>query len=489
MILMSMAIAAACGSSSDGALAPAAPATAASSTTAVAPSAGALPIIIDTDVSLDDVMAILYLLRRPDVDVLAVTVNGNGVARCEAGVTIVLGLLAAAQQDSVPVACGAETPLEGGNSFPDPWRDARDAMATAGVLPLGAEPSPDSAATVIAASATVSSLPPTMVLLGTHTNLAQALREHPDLEAMLGAIHIMGGAIEVPGNTLDNPAAEWNLWIDPVADAEVFATDLPLSIVPLDATAFVPLTADLADLLAANLTTPEAEAALGLLRTDPEATTSGLFMWDQLAVVALVEPTVVTWTDLDVAVDPSTEPHLSGTLTYGAGRPARVALAADRSAFESEYLSTLTGRDIESAGGGPVSAARADYIAEADAVCAAANAEADLAYEVFADAPPDAPPTADLMGELWSRLEPILRTQITSLRDIAAPADDADVLDTLYDDFDSAVDAVTESVDAALRGDADALARLTGQTGDGDPLAEVNQRAADYGFQVCGAAQ
>jgi len=339
------------------------------------------PVIVDTDVSLDDVMAILYLLRRPDIDILAVTVNGNGVAHCEAGVSVVLGLLAVAQQESVPVACGAERPLEGDNSFPGPWRDARDSMATAGVLPPGGAPSPESAPAVIAAAAAGSTVPPTVVLLGTHTNLAQALREHPDLGGKLGGIHIMGGALDVPGNALVNPDAEWNLWIDPVADAEVFATDLPLSIVPLDATAFVPMTEAFAELLASNLGTPEAEAALALLRTDSTATTSGLFMWDQLAVVALVEPTVVSWEVLDVDVDGSTDPQLGGTLTVGTGRPARVAVAADRSAFESEYLSTLTGRDVGPTGSGTVSAARSGYIAEADRICAAPPDFSNAAYK------------------------------------------------------------------------------------------------------------
>ena len=323
-------------------------------------------------------MAILYLLRRPDVDIRAITVSGTGVAHCDAGVSIVLGLVAVAQRDSVPVACGAEIPLEGTNSFPEPWRDGRDSMAESGVLPAGGSPSAESASAVIVAAAAASPTPPTAVLLGPHTNLAQALRDDPDLERMLAGIHIMGGAIDVPGNSLDNPDAEWNLWIDPVANAEVFATDLPLTIVPLDATGSVPLTEQFLSQLEANLATPEAEATLELVRTDPDAT-NGLFMWDQLAVVSLVEPSVVTWVELDVVVDPSTDPQRSGTLTVGAGRPARVALSADRSAFEFEYLSTLVGHAVDTASETDgVSSAKSEYITRADAVCTATNAESRI---------------------------------------------------------------------------------------------------------------
>ncbi len=222
------------------------------------------PVIIDTDVSLDDVMAILYLLRRPDVDVLAITVSGT--------------------------------------------------------LPAGEDPDPRPASEVIATAAD-SETPPTFIALGPLTNLAQALRDHPDLESNLAGVHLMGGAIDVPGNTIDNPDAEWNLWIDPVADAEVFTTSLPLSLVPLDAANEVPLTEEFVDVLAENLATPEAEAAYAVVRSDPESTNGGLSMWDQLAVVAFVEADVVTWTDLDPEVVSTGGPSQAGALTAGSGRP------------------------------------------------------------------------------------------------------------------------------------------------------------------------
>jgi len=52
----------------------------------------------------------------------------------------------------------------------------------------------------------------------------------------------MGGAVYVPGNIRgaapesDNEVAGWNLFSDPQAAKEVFASGLPLHLVPLDAT-------------------------------------------------------------------------------------------------------------------------------------------------------------------------------------------------------------------------------------------------------------
>ena len=53
---------------------------------------------------------------------------------------------------------------------------------------------------------------------------------------------MMGGSIYVPGNIesdwpeIHNSVAEWNIWVDPLAANEVFASGLPLHLVPLDAT-------------------------------------------------------------------------------------------------------------------------------------------------------------------------------------------------------------------------------------------------------------
>ena len=42
--------------------------------------ADALPVVIDTDMAADDWLAILYLLMRSDVEVIAITVTGAGEA-------------------------------------------------------------------------------------------------------------------------------------------------------------------------------------------------------------------------------------------------------------------------------------------------------------------------------------------------------------------------------------------------------------------------
>jgi len=45
------------------------------------------PVIVDVDMGLDDMLAILYLTSHPNVDVRAITVAGTGLAHCDAGVS------------------------------------------------------------------------------------------------------------------------------------------------------------------------------------------------------------------------------------------------------------------------------------------------------------------------------------------------------------------------------------------------------------------
>ena len=83
-------------------------------------------MVIDTDMAADDWMAILYLLQRGDLEVVAITVTGAGEAHCEAGVRHARELVALAGNGEIPVACGREMPLRGEHAFPEAWREGVD---------------------------------------------------------------------------------------------------------------------------------------------------------------------------------------------------------------------------------------------------------------------------------------------------------------------------------------------------------------------------
>jgi pyrimidine-specific ribonucleoside hydrolase len=309
------------------------------------------PVVIDTDMGTDDAMAIALLLRRPDVEVKAITVTGAGLAHCEPGVNNALRLLALSNRADIPVACGRTTPLRGTHAFPEPWRQAADTLNGL-VLP---EPK-SSASTATAVQVLTSTLEGsqrkvTVLALGNLTNLAEAFQAKPSLVQRVEQVYVMGGAVSVPGNVGDspgvtppNPHAEWNLYVDPFAAARVFEV-APVVLVPLDATNHVQVTEALIQRLDQDRRTPEADFVYRLLSSDLEYVRSGTyFFWDPLAAVSLAVEGVVTYESKKVKVVEEEGESSGRTQEAETGHTVRVGVSADRQKFEAAFLDTLNGR-------------------------------------------------------------------------------------------------------------------------------------------------
>ena len=85
----------------------------------------------------------------------------------------------------------------------------------------------------------------TLVALGPLTNLALAWRRDAHIFRQLAEVVIMGGAVTVPGNV--TPVAEFNIYVDPEAAQVVFASGVPITLIGLDVTERVRLTAEMID--------------------------------------------------------------------------------------------------------------------------------------------------------------------------------------------------------------------------------------------------
>lgn len=306
------------------------------------------PVVVDTDMGQDDMMALLFLLQRPDVRVDAITVTGTGLAHCDPGVGIALSLLDVAGADDVPVACGPEQPLPGEhravNAFPDEWREATDDAYGIELAPSDRRPSDLAAPELLRAAAASAGAPVRLITLGPLTNVALALRDDPSFAHDLENVTIMGGALDVPGNVLENAVAEFNIWVDPVAAREVFASGAGLTtLVPLDATNQVPVTAFFADALARHHDTPEAETVNALFEAQPWLPGGDYYFWDPLAAALVVEPALATVGERTIDVVEGERETLGQTVDGPPGEPIRVVVGADALAFEEEFLATLNG--------------------------------------------------------------------------------------------------------------------------------------------------
>lgn len=146
------------------------------------------PLIIDTDMAADDWMAILYLLKRPEVSIEAITVTGAGEAHCEPGVKNALRLTALADQPDIPVTCGRETPLQGSHMFPSEWRTNVDSLAGLSLPDNPASPFAGSAVELFTRTIQSSTDKVTVLTLGPLTNVAEALQAAPELKDQIDMV-------------------------------------------------------------------------------------------------------------------------------------------------------------------------------------------------------------------------------------------------------------------------------------------------------------
>jgi pyrimidine-specific ribonucleoside hydrolase len=300
-----------------------------------------MPLVIDNDMSFDDVMAIAYLTTQPDVELLAVTVTGTGIAHCGPGARNARNLLNELQAPSVPTACGSEEPVAGGQVFPEEWRSGSDGLFGLGIAGIPGTPK-GTAVDLLAETIAGSDRPVTILATGPLTNLAQVLDADPQLADGIARIVIMGGAVDVDGNaTADgSPApAEWNFAADPAAAAMVLASGVPITLVPLDATNDVKITRTFAVGLHADASAGPANLVDELLLRSPLSIDVDYF-WDALAAVMLIEPTVATTEEARLSV-PTDGPEAGRTTRSEDGTPVTLATAADRDAFETVFLAGL----------------------------------------------------------------------------------------------------------------------------------------------------
>jgi len=305
-------------------------------------------IIVDTDAGTDDLMAIAFLLSRPDVHIEAITV-ANGLAHVPAGARNIERLLQLAGRPEIPVYEGRPTPLDGANEFPTPWRLIADELPGVDLPTNIRNPEPLSAVSYLIARLANPRVPVSVLALGPLTNIAEALTRAPKSTFAVDDMVIMGGAIRVPGNIADggylfsdNRTAEWNIYVDPMAARRVLESGIRCRLVPLDATNTVPI-----DLAFLDRFTKNAKSPLGIFCAQVLASSRVLisqhmfYAWDPLAAVALVNPAVlkISSVPLTVTVKGSEEGR---TAEDPASRNLlRVALSADPAVFAADFLGAL----------------------------------------------------------------------------------------------------------------------------------------------------
>jgi inosine-uridine nucleoside N-ribohydrolase len=193
-------------------------------------------VLFDTDPGVDDAMALLFLHRHPDIELVGLTtVHGN--AHTDTTTRNALYLCERFGID-VPVACGASRPLVGEKSEPPTFVHGDDGLGNVG-LSFAPTRSTDPLPAPRFIIDTVRRFPGevTLIAVGPLTNLALALEEDPGIAELVKEVVIMGGAFGVNGQGGNvTPVAEANIIGDPHAADLVFTAPWPVTLIGLDVT-------------------------------------------------------------------------------------------------------------------------------------------------------------------------------------------------------------------------------------------------------------
>ncbi|MCG8415329.1 MAG: nucleoside hydrolase [Pseudomonadales bacterium] len=192
-------------------------------------------VIFDTDIGIDDAMALLFLHYAPTIEIVGITTRfGNASVENTTN-----NALAVAEKFSISAAVykGAAGPL--GNRLGEGFPTHVHGENGMGNIELG-KPSLQ-AESIDAAHAIVNlckqheSL--SIVAVGGLTNIAAALALDASIAQQLDDVVIMGGAFGYSGHRGNvSPVAEANIASDPLAADIVFSSEIQTSVVGLDVT-------------------------------------------------------------------------------------------------------------------------------------------------------------------------------------------------------------------------------------------------------------
>lgn len=311
---------------------------------------GSMDIVVDTDMGADDILALLYLLQAPNVEVKAISLSGVGLVHCGPGLEHIEYLLSITDNEHIPFGCGPQQPLQGIRSFPEGYRAEADNFYGLEFDQARKRKYNWSGVELLSSTVRMSEEKVTLLTLGPLTNIAAVIEQDPSLISNLEKIVIMGGAVNVPGNTANgnsdsqNEMAEWNFFIDPVAVNIVLRSGAPVTMVPLDATNQVPVTTSFYSKLNLNRDSSGAVLAYELFEKNPHLIQGGYFFWDPLAAVLSVDDELANIQLINLRIVETDGIESGRALTSSEGWPVRVAMEVDSDRFEQVFLNGLNGR-------------------------------------------------------------------------------------------------------------------------------------------------
>ena len=321
-------------------------------------------VIQDADMGVfnDDAQALIMLLNSGRVEMLGVTTvaGNNWVENCTASA---ITLLKALGRGDIPVIAGAGEALMGNRQS---WLASEERLfgnseylgAFSRPRPEPMKPGPENAVDFIIRKVKEFPNEVTLLVTGPATNVALAVKAHPEIAPLVKRVIYMGGAVDIPGNT--TPAAEFNFWFDPEAAKMALRTPFKEQIVvPNDICERVFYTKAIYDRIAAGPDTPVVrmfkERHGPGFQSNPDRRS---FVWDALTAAILLKPEIATrleerFIDIDDSYGPnygrsigyheSRRRSLSTPENFPAGtQKVKILFDIDREAYWDLYVGLMT---------------------------------------------------------------------------------------------------------------------------------------------------
>ena len=311
------------------------------------------PIIIDTDMSADDALAVLLAVASAELEIKAITCVG-GRDPVDVVAQSSLRILRLADAENVPVAAGATKPLLAklgtGRILgqKSPWNRLSGSVER--YMPaLHTNPHQMHAVDLILSLVNQHRGGIGLVTLGPLTNIALCLIKDDDFAKKVTDVIMMAGAVFVPGNS--TPVAETNIYADPEAARIVFQSGLRITLVGLDVTTKVLMRSEHLERIetsrpsvrdfVAEVITSSLEAQRAIRKWD------GFPMHDPLAMAVALDASFVTTERMFVDIETQGELTTGSTVgdsrnVWGKSPNVDVCVEVDADRFLDFYIERIS---------------------------------------------------------------------------------------------------------------------------------------------------
>jgi inosine-uridine nucleoside N-ribohydrolase len=276
-------------------------------------------VILDVDPGIDDALAVALALFDPRLDVLAVTACGGNASAQQATINVQTII---EQLDPPRLPRLGAAPLDTSLAEDGRQLHGADGLGNAN-FPVAELHNMHPAEKVLCDEVRAAPEEITIIASGPLTNIARAMQREPNFAAMVGRLVIVGGSVIGSGNV--TPAAEFNMYCDPLSARMVLRSRMTKTLVPLEVTSQYVMTFDQFDLLPAETT----RVGAFLRRILPYAFRShrqvlgleGIYIDGALGVIATSNPEL--FETHDMAGDVETQGELTAGATIFDRRQAR----------------------------------------------------------------------------------------------------------------------------------------------------------------------